>query len=233
MSESERSYADKVGKAKYVKEASEGFTPAFNSPNPQDAPAVFGLYITSCEDKNVEIGKIRQNYTNGTVERKNIVKDVKTRAMRSMVNVKSVDAYKPYAKGLEIIYRKLRNYKVPGGKKPSPDAKKRNKGEQSFADIENLYRTFLAGLTAIPAYSHLDDSLKLPALNALYTLYHDKNVAMAELNSTEKRVTAERYAMFYDDTTGLSARMLSVKDAIKNQYGLTSPEYLSVKSIKV
>ena len=233
MADSERSFADYVGKAKLVKESTEGFAPPFNSPNPDDAPAVFDVYIVQCENKNAEIGKVRQKYTNGSVERKEIVKDVKNRALRSMTNVKSVVAYKPYAKGLEITYRKLRNYKVPGAKKPDPDTKKRNKGEQSYADIENLYKTFLAGLADIPAYTHLDVSLQLPALNTLYTTYHSKNVAMAELSALENRLTPERYDMFHNKSTGLIARILSVKDAVKNQYGLTSPEYLSVKSIRV
>jgi len=233
MEDSERSFADITGKATLIKESAEGFVPPFNSPNPDDAPLIFGAYIDSCINKNAEIGNVRQDYTTGSVDRKEIVKDVKTRALRSMTNVKSVVAYKPYAKGLEITYRKLRNYKVPGAKKPDPDEKKRNKGEQSFADIANLFKTFIAGLTAIVGYTHLDVSLQLPALNALYTKLHNKNIAMAELSASENRLTPERRDMFYNKTTGLKARMLSVKDAVKNQYGPDSPEYLSVKSIRV
>lgn len=233
MADSENSFADITGKAKLIKESVDGFTPAFNSPNPDDDPAVYDLYIDSCISKNTEIGKVRQKYTNGSVERKAIVKDVKDCALRSMTNVKSVIAYKAFAKGLEITYRKLRNYKVPGAKKLDPDAKKRNKGEQSYADIATLYKTFIAGLADIPAYTHLDVSLQLPALSTLYTTYHNKNIAMAELSALENRLTPERYDMFYNKTTGLKARMLSVKNAVKNQYGLTSPEYLSVKSIRV
>jgi len=233
MADSEKSFADFVGKGKLIKEAAQGFNPPFSSPNPDDDLIVFGTYLTSCENKNVEVGTIRQNYSDGVVERKDIVKDVKARALRSMTNVKSVVAYKPYERGLEITYRKLRNYKVPGGKKPNPDDKKRNKGEQSFADIENLYKTFLEGLTLIPGYTHLDTTLKLPALNTLYTTFHNKNIAMAKLDAKEKIVTAERRDMFHKETTGLLDRMLSIKDATKNQYGLTSPEYLSIRGIRI
>lgn len=233
MADPEYSFADKVGKSKLIKEAADGFAPAFNSPNPEDELSVFGGHITDCENKNVDIGTIRQNYANGVAARKLIVKDVKNRAMRSMTNIKSVVAYKPYARGLEITYRKLRSYKVPGAKKPDTDEKKRNKGEQSFADIENLYKTFLEGLTLIPGYTHLDTTLKLPALNTLYTTFHNKNIAMAKLDAKEKIVTAERRDMFHKETTGLLDRMLSIKDATKNQYGLTSPEYLSIRGIRI
>lgn len=233
MPDSERSFADQTGKATLIKEATETFDPPFAPPDADDLPANFGTYITSCIDKNTEIGTARQDYSNGAKERLDMVKDLKNRAMRSMTNVESVDAYESFAKGLKITYRKLRNYKVPGAKKPDPNAKKRNKGEQSFADIENLYKTFLAGLSAIPGYTHLDAELQLPALNTLYTNFHDKNVAMAELGAEENRLTAERYDMFYNTETGLKARMLSVKNAVKNQYGPESPEYLSIKGIRV
>jgi hypothetical protein len=233
MADSERTFADYVGKAKLVKSATEGFDPAFNSQNPDDSPLVFGARITDCENKNVAVGESRIAYSNGAVDRKNLVKDVKNRAMRSMTNVKSVEVYKPYAKGIEVYYRKLRNYKVPGAKKPDPDKKKRNKGEQSFADIENHYKTFLVGLTAIPGYTHQDDNLKLPALNSLYTKFHNSNILMSDLDATESRLTSERFEMFHKPGTGLKDRILSVKDAVKNQYGLDSTQYASIKSIKV
>lgn len=233
MPASERTFADYTGKATQIKEATETFVPPFAPPDADDLPANFGGYITDCEDKNAEIGTVRQNYTNGAAERLVMVKDVKKRSMRSMTNVESVDTYESFAKGLKITYRKLRNYKVPGAKKPDPNAKKRNKGEQSFADMENLFKTFYAGLSAIPGYTHLDADLQLPALNTLYTTFHDKNVAMAELGAEENRLTAERYDMFYNKETGLKARILSVKNAVKNQYGPESPEYLSIKGIRV
>jgi hypothetical protein len=233
MADSERSFADYVGKAKAEKEIVETLDPPFNSPNPDDDLVVFDLYTTNCQDKNVAVETSRLNYSNSAVKRNLIVKDVKHRAMRSMTNVKSVVAYKPFARGLEIAYRKLRRYKVPGTKKPNPDAKKRNQGEQSFADIENLNKTFIAGLTAIPAYTHLDDTLKLPALNTLQTSLSTINTTMAELDAAEKRLTAERHAMFYNKTTGLKARILSIKDAVKNQYGPDSTQYAALKSIRV
>jgi hypothetical protein len=233
MGTSEKSFADYTGKATLIKVSTEGFAPPFVPQNPSDDLAVFGGCITACENKNVEVETKRGNYTNNAAARRLILKDVENRAMRTMANVKSVEAYKPYAKGLEILYCKVRKYKSKGSKISKQEKKKRGNGGQSFADTENHFKGFLAGLSSIPGYTHLDPTLQLPALEALYTTFRNKNNTIAELLAEKYQLTAERRDMFRNKNTGLLARMLSIKNAVKNQYGLYSPEYLSIKGVKI
>ncbi|MDP2207691.1 MAG: hypothetical protein Q8K98_02810 [Bacteroidota bacterium] len=199
------------------KHSISGFSPTYTATDPNIQIPNYTTYLTDVAQQNLDVNKERSAYTTGATERMAIVKDVKTRSGMTRSYVDSVGAYSSSRTTVRNIVKKILNYQTVKPKFPadSPTPPKRNKGEQSFAD-----------------YKPTNPELQIGEMTALFTSFDNMNQEMNTLASNISVLVNTRVNL-YDGAGGLKERMLAVKSAVRAQYGTSSPEYLSVKGIKV
>lgn len=233
MANAETTFADRLGKAKLLQETTEVLAPPFAPVDAENTPPEFKLQITACEDKNTAVENARGAYSTGATERRVLVKDYKKIAGRSLTNTESVKAFKGFARTVRQVVRRISNYKLPKKDKPGdPNKKKRNRGTQSFADLENLFKLLFDTLSGIPGYTHTEPTLQLPAIQTANAAFKLKNEEMTSKEAAVNLRVKERFDLYNDKESGLKFRMKEVKKAVKNQYGADSTQYQSVSGIK-
>ena len=235
MAISEKTFADRVGRAETMNQTTKGFSPPFTPGDVNLGPVPFQAFIDSIKAKNNTVAAKYAAYVTATGERVVITDDSKDRSVRSRDYVLSVIAFKPYFAEVKRQVKKIKGYRTP--KKPvpagEPEPKKRNQGEQSFADILNNFKTLIQNLTAIAGYAPTSPDLSLGNLTILATMYDAKSGEVGTKWGDFSVEAGQRLALYDDKDTGLSAKMIAIKNAVKSQYGVNSPEYLSIKGIKV
>jgi hypothetical protein len=120
----------------------------------------------------------------------------------------------------------------PTKPKPGETEKKRNKGEQSFADISNNFQAF-TGLIVTIGGSYLPSSpdLTVASMTPLKTSLDGQSKTLGE-KAGELSVQRVVRINLFNKEDSLRARMNSIKNAVKSQYGSSSPEYITIKGIK-
>jgi len=234
MANAETTFADRLGRGNLLKSICEALDPAFAPADAENTPAVFQVLLDSCQTKNTAVENARTLYSTGAVERRVLVKNFKTISGRTLTNCESVKAYKPFAKTVRQVVRRISNYKLPKKDKPQdPNKKKRNRGTQSYAELENLFRLLFDTLTGIPGYTHTEPTLQLPQIEIAFNDYKAKNTAMTAKEAAVNLRVKERFDVYNNKETGLRDRMKEIKKAVRNQYGTHSTQYLSVSGIKL
>ena len=114
----------------------------------------------------------------------------------------------------------------------TPPAAKRNSGGASFGDIALSFGKYVAALTQLTGYLPPDASIALAALSTAKTEMDALNKLVAEKEVTLTNAQGTRRNL-YEGENGLTNKMKAIKDAVKGQYGQSSPQFQSVKSIKL
>ena len=236
---SERTFADRLGRAQQLQAAVATFSPAF-------APADTGLgatgvqtFVDGLDVLNTETGTLATQYSNEVDAREVMVKDVKARTLRVLSFVESNTAWAKYARGIKKLSDKIRGNRPKKPKAPvsgetpgSPAVKARNTGEQSFVEIAENFAQLAEAVAGVPGYSPPAAEITAANLETLAEVFAAKNKAMATLGRQVVQKQKDRLAG-YDGPGGLKEQMIAIKKAVRAQYGSESVEYGAVKSIKV
>ncbi len=228
---SEQSYADRVGRANLLHGTVTGFPVAFISTDPLNDMGNFVTYTATCNTKNEFIDGKADDYDNQANARMAHVKGMKALVTRSLNYVLSVKSLKNSWSTVKRSAQRVTTIK-PTKTKPENQGKKRNKGEQSFADIANNFEAYLSLLTTLGApYNPTSAELLVANMSPLKTSLNTQSKDLGTLAGLVTLNRAERKNMFNGED-GLRDRMNSIKKAVKSQYGINSPEHNSVKGIK-
>jgi hypothetical protein len=216
-----------------------GFSPAFAPVDASLAPAAFLTFLNSLDAMGTDVGTAVGLYTNGVQRRTPMMADIQDRALRVLSLVKSNASWAAFLPNIKKLVDKIRGNTpkqpkppAPGEGPGSPPAKKRNTGEQSFADIEDNFEKLIAALGSVPGYTPPASDLTIANLTTLATDFAAKNLAMSTLGNTIGMKQKARLEAF-DGPGGLKEKMKAIKEAVRSQYGSTSAEYEQVKGIKV
>ena len=176
-------------------------------------------------------------YTTGMSQRTPMIVDIRDRAARVLAYIKSNTAWTEFVPGIKAYVDKIRGNRTRASKPPtsgetpgSPPAKKRNKGELSFGDIEENFGKMIAMLDSVPGYAPPATELSIANLTTLATTFATKNLTMATLGN-EIGMKQRARLTGYDGPGGLREKMKAIKDAVKSQYGSNSAEYQQVKGL--
>ena len=237
MANTELSYADRLQRGRDMQTATVGFSPAFAPVDSTLGAASFLTFLDGLDTLNTEVGTLLGQYTTGVAQRTPMVEDIKDRSLRVLSLIKSNAVWKAFLPAIKSLVDKIRGNTpkppkppAPGESPGSPPAKKRNKGEQSFGDIETNFEKLIALLAGVPGYTPPAADLTVANLTTLANDFAAKNLAMSSLgNQLGMKQKARSDA--YDGDTGLRARMKAIKEAVRSQYGSSSPEYEQVKGI--
>lgn len=232
---SENTYADRISRARLLNEATKQFVPAFDPFDALLKPATQDIFIDSLVTACDTVNALKSDYTSSMEMRINLVKDLKSRSSLVRNFVESVTAYKVYWTALRNVVKKILHYKPPKSTKPVTDGdetakKKRNRGEQSYADLASLLQNLISLLSGIVGYAPPNAQLTVADLTALQVSLTNLNTEMGSKASKLDIAIVERLELF-EGTQGLREKMRATKAAVRSQYGSTSPQYISIKGI--
>lgn len=234
MPNTERTFADRLGRAKLLLSAIEDFTPAFAPAAPDLRVAEFDVFVAALEAANDKTSDEKDTYSTQSASRAETVKQVKALALQAMSYVKSNPAWARHHATLKPTYDKLRGYRTARDVVPveppatAVEKKAIKSGQQSFADIEGLFGKFLKALGKVPGYAPPAAEITIPALTTLDTALSDLNEELAALSAALSITIKERFDAFEQ----LTKKNLAIKAAALAQYGTSSAEYKSIKGIK-
>ncbi len=239
MAISERTFADRLGRAQQMQAAVGTFATAFAPADPTLVAAAFQTYLDGLDTLNTETGTSVTQYSTEVDVRGEMVKDIKARTLRVLSFVESNSAWAKFARGIKKLADKIRGNRprkpaapAPGETPGSPTAKARNTGEQSFVETAENFQQLVAAVAGITGYTPPAAEITVANLTTLADDFSAKNKAMAKLGRQTALKQKERLDA-YDVPGGLSEKMIAIKKAVRAQYGTTSAEFDAVKGIKV
>ena len=243
MSVSERSFADRLQRARQLNAATDGFAPPFAPADPSLAPAAFGSFLDGLDTSNLAVATALAAWQEGATARSALVTRLKADTLRALARVKSNPAWKAHVPAVKAAADKLRGYKTA---KPAPPAEPqpdqpaatpakpaREQGDRSYADIKQQGEVLLAALRRIAGFdTGAPVDLTTGALGALVGQLGSANQSVAGKEQALAGNRAIRRSGF-DGEGGLSARMKAIKDGVRSQYGQGSQQFLQIKSIRL
>lgn len=242
MANAETTFDDRWGRGETLIEAVKLFAPPYAPSDTNLTFANFTTFLQALKAKNILVLNKREDYTTSAGERFNMSEDIKQRALMIKSYFNSVKALKGYVKTITSAVNKIRNVKPPKKSVPTPpsgpggtttpEAKKRNQGEQSFSEIATMFESLNSLLATIAGYTPGNNELKLLQLQTLATNFKLKNKDLGGLDKNITLLTNQRSDL-YDGEDGLREKMKAIKEAVSSQYKPSSSEYKSIKGIRV
>ena len=236
---SERSYPDRHARAVLLQTNIAGFSPAFAPADASLSAANFLAFCGLVEVANDAVGNSLGAWRVLVEERQEMVKTMKATATRVLAYLKSSAAFAGRLKTATAAANKLRGVtpkkpKAPAEPPPGEPAKSRNSGNQSYGDIAQYFKALIVSVTGLAGYAPAPagNPITLSNLSGTLSNYRSKNEAILPLEVTWRDKVGER-ALIFDGKNGLRDKMTAVKNAVKAQYGQSSPEYGDVKGIKL
>ena len=115
----------------------------------------------------------------------------------------------------------------PGEPAPPP-AKKRDRGDQSYADIATSFKALSDAVGKLAGYTPPDSAISATNLATLRT----NNDSVAAKDTDLDGAQRARFAIFFAGEDCLQVKFQAVKNAVKGQCGQDSPQFAEVKGIK-
>ena len=243
---SEKSFADRIGRFVLLKEACESMGPAFA---PVDTDITIAAQITLITTLNT----CCTNVTTAATDLKDVadpraasIKIIKERVTRAVNRVQSNRAWALKLPAVKAAADKVRGMKLPRLPLPAPptdpDAptpKKRDRGGESYRDIEGHVGKFVAALLKCPAYdTGAPGDIQTIMFSSLQGTLRTANDAVPEKEILLQDAQIDRLRIFDskkplpDGSASLRDRWVRIKKAVASQYGRSSGEYALVKGIK-
>ncbi|MEK6261234.1 MAG: hypothetical protein AABP62_21750 [Planctomycetota bacterium] len=235
MPVSETSYLDRLGRGRTMQAAIAGFSPAFAPADTSLLPAAFATFLDSLDTLNTTTVTLVDQYLAAADGRKTTVKNLYDRAGRILAYVASNTNWAKQVRSVKTIVDKIRGNeprppKPPTGAETPDQNKQRSSGERSYAEMEGHLNRLIPALEAIAGYAPPAIELTLVHLEGLASSLHTQNLNVANLERQTAAQQAER-SETYNGDAGLREKMKAIKAAARAQYGSSSSEYESVKSI--
>lgn len=235
MAISETSYLDRLGRGRTMQAAIAGFSPAFAPADASLLPVAFATFLDSLDALNTATVTLVDQFSAAAEGRKATVKDLYDRAGRILAFVASNKDWAKQLRSIKTIVDKIRGNqprpnKPPTGSETPDQTKQRSSGERSYAEMEGHLNRLIPALQAITGYAPPAIELSILRLTMLAGSLHTQNLNVANLERQTAAKQAERFENYNGDE-GLKEKMKAIKAATRAQYGSSSSEYESVKSI--
>ena len=243
---SEQSFQDRIGRFTLLKEACQSMSPTFLPvdtdiviPAQDSLLAVLAACCTAVDGAANDLKDV-------SGPRAALVKTIKERVTRALNRVQSNRAWAAKLPAVKAAADKVRNIRAPKSAPlpvpADPDApvpKKRERGGQSYKDIEGHIGKFLQALGKCAGYdTGAPTEITSASLTALLTQLKGLNDAVPEKEVLLQDLQIERLRVFQskkplpDGSASLQNRWVRIKKAVAAQYGRSSAEYALVAPIK-
>jgi len=237
---------DRIGRFASLKEACTDFTPAFAPGDSDLTVAAQGLLLTTLEGCCADVDELVTDLKDLTDERVAAVKTLKEMTTRAVNRVKSNRAWATKLPMVKAAADKVRGMKLPKATLPTPPAdpdapapKTRERGGQSYKDIEGHLGKLVAALGKCPDYNTgAPAEITTGMFETLQEAFRTGNASIAAKEVELGDAQIERLRLFEskkplpDGSASLRDRWSRIKSAVKSQYGPGSAEYALVAPIK-
>lgn len=234
---SERSFQDRYGRALSLKEALE-LIPGYSPSDEMISLGKFNALLDEIADMNNGIGVLKDEYTRAVTERRLLFFDtqgIKKRASAILNYCKSVSSIKTSMPSIQKMVKKINNQQKPknsAAPAPEGEGKKRNTGEQSYAELTQFMYDLNEMLKTLgDAYSPNNPLITTDNLTAYINSLKLKNEASAESDFKYSKAIKERTAL-YEGDNGLREKMAAIRAYMRGDFGANSPEYLAIRELK-
>lgn len=241
MADSEKSFADRLGRGRDMQAFIAGFSPVFAPSDTNLGPSAFNSYLNGVEQANSDVSTAEADSADDIAARLAAAQAVQDKALRVKNFVGANVEWKKYLKNIERAANAVRGvYKLPkapvtppgGDPPPVKKSPKGSRSQQGFADIEKNFDKLIEAVKKITGYSApVGSGLQITELTAQHAAFMqlNKDEAAAGAALTEAQRMRKEY---YDGEGGLREKMLAIKKATLAQYGSGSTQYASIKGIK-
>lgn len=233
----ESSFRDREARCNLLRDAVAGFVPAFNPPDASIGIAPFTVFLAKVNEENTRVETLEAEYTAPAAERADLTREIKLRATQALNRLKSNRAWAPNYKAAKLAADKLRGVR-PRKSAPVPEsaseesAKRRNQGEQAYAEVAALFGKFIAAAAAADGYeTGAPVEIEEATMEAMRLQLVNLNNSLSQID-VQLTAARQKRKITYFGEEGLQKKTQSIKSAVKGQYGLRSAPWLAVKGIK-
>lgn len=236
MADSEKSFSDRAQKARDLHAACAGFTPVYAAPPQGTTLAALDTMIISCETFNNAVEGHDTNWSDAVTQRIGVAKTIKLTSTQLINYIESGPTWKskfPKAKRFADAIRGIKHPRKPTAPPPpgEPPAKRRERGGQSYAELETNWRGLVALATGLAGYAPMGTEIQLGTINGLLSSIKNLNTTISTLEAALSEAQIERKKAFEAPLTGLAEMFKSVKQTVKGQYGAASTQWAQVKGM--
>jgi hypothetical protein len=236
----EQSFTDRLQRAFEMKDIIALFTPAYNPGAPAAGeldlrlPA-FTTRLNSLSQLNEIVADTAAMYGQTAMDRAAHLDRVLAAATSVLAYLRSKKGtLGTLLRGSEVIVKRMRGARpkkkaappAPGDVPPAPE---RNRGQQSYMEQAGHLSTLINLLTGRPGYAPpAGHPAELANLGALLSSFRSYNVTICQQDGELIHAESARYMAYYKPNDGLHDHFHAIKEAVKGQYGATSPQYTSL-----
>ena len=242
MATSERSYSDRQARAVVLKSAIAGFSPAYAPANADLGVMLFGSFVDSVATANDDVETAKTDWASAVTSRAADAKTAQKLTTQIISYVKSNAAWNQQLPRIKQLADKVRGITTrakitpppapePGEPAPPP-AKKRDRGDQSYADIATSFKALADAVGKLAGYTPPDSAISATNLATLATTLRTNNDSVAAKDTDLDGAQRARFAIFFTGEGCLQVKFQAVKNAVKGQYGQDSPQFAEVKGIR-
>ncbi len=235
MPNSEKSFPDRGQKSHALLAALNVFVPVFTPPDNEISMVNFSNFLITVDSANEEVENTRSILAAAQVVRKT-ASDAAQKFTTQIVNyVKSNPAWKVDFSRIKELCDKARRVrpksKQPATPPPTPP-KPHDLGNGSYAEIAQFFKALSAKLSALSGYTPPDANIQAAAIATLAGQLEVNNDMVDTRVSEHDKAVEARYALYFDEVTGLAVKFAAIKAAVKGQYGQNSTQFAQVKGMK-
>ena len=117
---------------------------------------------------------------------------------------------------------------VPG----AAAAKERQRGGQSYAELEKNWRGLTSLTAGLTGFAPTDAKIQAGTLNGLLSSLASANQQLPGLEAALSAAQQARMVAFFETDKGLADLFQQVKTSVKGQYGVGSPQWGQVKGVR-
>jgi len=236
MPDSEKSYVDRAQKSRNLHAACAGYNVAY-VPAPQGTSlAVFLGKIVECEGLNNSVEGALDMWSEKVDQRVAVSETIKLTSTQLLAYIESSPAWEAKVPRAKKYANAIRGIKHP--RKPLPPtppggtpAKRRQRGGQSYAELETNWRGLVNLATGLPGFAPTSVKIQAGTLNGLLSTLRGLNETLPADEEAVSEAQKLRQKAFVETKVGLKARFDSVKQNVKGQYGTDSAEWAQVKGM--
>ncbi len=242
MATSERSFPERLQKARLLSAATAIMSPAFQPADVTLGVIPFGIYLESVSVSIDDVATTVTTFSSAIQLRISDTDEAQLICTQIVSYVKSNAAWKLQFPRIKQLADKVRLIKPPRktlsppapepGQSTPPLVKLRDRGDGSYAEIEANFRAFVAAAAGLVGYAPPDVAIQSVTLASMVLSLSENNVSIAASDQALDDAQRTRYALFYEPESGLASKFKAIKDSVKGQYGQTSTEWASVKGMR-
>lgn len=237
MPDSEQSFPDRAQKGRDLQAACAGLAPAYAPPPGGTTLATFMTKIVACETLNNTVTGNASFWSDSVTQRIAVTRTIKATTTQLINYIKGSSTWKSKLPAAQRYANAIRGMKPPLKPLPppapgTPAKKRRERGGQSFAELETNWRGLVTLATGLPGFAPTDEKIQAGTINGLLSSLKNLNDTIPGQEAALSEAQQDRQKAYFEPEFGLEDLFKGVKTTVKGNYGASSSQWAQVKGMK-